>query len=181
MDLSSIPQEPMLRTVALVVACVATASAFTAPAAMAPMQLRSSAFCPASSLTPAARPAAAKKAMGPRMDLSSITDNDGSPLDLVKGFAFFGASFFPSLFLAGYFLGGYYPGMVFGVTEEPSWWPTSMQYAHGVNKATLATNVAKVEAKEAEIKAAKDKAAAAKKAAKAAKKAAEAAAKQAAQ
>ena len=32
--------------------------------------------------------------------------------------------------------------------QEPSWWPTAMQYAHGVPKGTLAENVARVEAKE---------------------------------
>ena len=58
------------------------------------------------------------------------------------------------------------------------------QYSHGVNKGTLAKNVAKVEAKEKELKAAQEKAKAAKKAAKeaakAAKKAEEAAKKKAA-
>merc|ERR1711906_74494 len=137
------PPDPMLRTVILAIACVAGASAFTAPAAMAPMQLRSSAFCPASNLAPQA---AAKKATL-RMDLSSLTDNDGSPLDLVKGFAFFGASFVPSFFLAAYFLGGYYPPLALGANTEPSWWPTAMQYANGIPMGTLAENVKKVEVK----------------------------------
>jgi hypothetical protein len=110
----------------------------------------------------------------------SITDTSGA-LGGFKWILFFGASFLPSLFLAGYFLGGYYPPMAAGLaSEEPSWWPTAMQYSHGVNKGTLAKNVAKVESKEKELKAAKDKLAAAKKAAKEAKKAAEKAAKDAA-
>ena len=114
----------------------------------------------------------------------SITDTDGF-FGPFKWIFFFGASFFPSLFLALYFLGGYYPPMAVGLAkEEPSWWPTAMQYSHGVNKGTLAKNVAKVEAKEKELKAAQEKAKAAKKAAKeaakAAKKAEEAAKKKAA-
>ena len=60
------------------------------------------------------------------MGLESITNTDGA-LGGLKPLAFFGASFFPSLFLAGYFLGGYYPGLAVGASEEPSWWPTSMQ------------------------------------------------------
>jgi hypothetical protein len=80
---------------------------------------------------------------------------------------------FPSSF--SYFLGGYYPGLAVGAQGEPDWWPTGMQYAHGVNKGTLSANVAVVEKKEAELKAAQEKAKAAKKAAKAAAKAAKAA------
>lgn len=85
---------------------------------------------------------------GMRMGLEQITDTDGSPLDLVKGFAFFGASFVPSFFLAAYFLGGYYPPLALGANTEPSWWPTAMQYANGIPMGTLAENVKKVEAKE---------------------------------
>lgn len=74
-------------------------------------------------------------------------------------------------FSFSYFLGGYYPGLAVGAPGEPDWWPTGMQYAHGVNKGTLSANVAVVEKKEAELKAAQEKAKAAKKAAKAAAKA----------
>jgi len=162
----------MALRVALLAALVAAASAFTAPAAMKPMSLRSSAFCPAAPMT--ARAPAAKSGM--RMGLEQITDTDGSPLDLVKGFAFFGASFVPSFFLAAYFLGGYYPPLALGANTEPSWWPTAMQYANGIPMGTLAENVKKVEVKEKAAAEAKAKVEAAKKAAKKAAKAAKAAA-----
>lgn len=113
---------------------------------------------------------------GMRMGLEQITDTDGSPLDLVKGFVFFGASFVPSFFLAAYFLGGYYPPLALGASTEPSWWPTAMQYANGIPMGTLAENVKKVEAKEKAAAEAKAKVEAAKKAAKKAAKAAKAAA-----
>ncbi|EKX34573.1 hypothetical protein GUITHDRAFT_166167 [Guillardia theta CCMP2712] len=162
----------MLRSALLLVAAAA-ASAFAPSSVPARgLQLKSSSFCPAAPMQ-AARPAN-KAAL--RMGLEDITDT--SSLGTLKWFGFFGASFVPSFFLAGYFLGGIYPGMIADPnTPEPSWWPTAMQYSHGVNKGTLATNVAKVQAKEAELKAAKEKAAAAKKAAKAAAKAAKEAAK----
>jgi len=118
------------------------------------MQLKSASVCGQALPQAAARPAA-KSSL--RMGLEGITDTNG-PLGGLKWFVFFGASFVPSLFLAGYFLGGYYPGLAVGAPQEPSWWPTSMQYAHGVNKGTLAVNVAKVEAKEKELAEAKAKA-----------------------
>lgn len=43
---------------------------------------------------------------------------------------------------------GYYPGLAVGATQEPSWWPTALQYSHGVPKGVLNENVAVVEAKE---------------------------------
>merc|ERR1719265_1137414 len=130
----------MLR--AALIACVVGAAAAFAPGAATarPMQLKATSFCQQSLPQAAARPA--NKA-SLRMALEDITDTSGA-LGGLKWFGFFGASFVPSLFLAGYFLGGYFPGGV-----EPSWWPTAMQYSHGVNKGTLATNVAKVEAKAA--------------------------------
>merc|ERR1740115_231513 len=123
----------MLRIAALV-ACVATATAF-APGAMTarPMQLRAT-------LPQAAARPAAKASL--RMGLEDITDTSGT-LGGFKWIGAFGASFVPSLFLCGYFLGGYYPPMALGASE-PDWWPTAMQYSHGVNKATLGTNVARL-------------------------------------
>merc|ERR1719454_708704 len=130
----------MLRIAALI-ACVASATAF-APGAMTarPMQLKSASVCGQALPQAAARPAA--KSTSLRMGLESVTDTNG-PLGGLKWFVFFGASFVPSLFLAGYFLGGYYPGLAVGAPQEPGWWPTAMQYSHGVNKGTLAANVAK--------------------------------------
>ncbi len=90
------------------------------------------------------------------MGLESITDT--SSLGLLKWFGFFGASFVPSFFLAGYFLGGYYPGLAAGASTEPSWWPTSMQYANGVPKAIVSANSAVVEAKEKAAEEARQKA-----------------------
>eukprot|EP00961_Rhodomonas_salina_P197221 2661895-Rhodomonas_salina.2 len=81
-----------------------------------PAQLKASSFCSAPSALAAKAP---KSKAAISMDLSSITDNDGSALDLVKGFAFFGATFVPSFFLAGYFLGGYYPLMAVGAPQVP--------------------------------------------------------------
>mmetsp|Transcript_48100 Transcript_48100/g.75119 ORF Transcript_48100/g.75119 Transcript_48100/m.75119 type:complete len:337 (+) Transcript_48100:3-1013(+) len=151
----------MLRATLLLLAATAV-SAFQ-PLAMGPasgLQLRSSSFCPQAAALPKTQNTKATVRMG----LEDITDT--SSLGFVKGVAFFGASFVPSFFLAGYFLGGYFPGLAVGAQTEPAWWPTSMQYAHGVPKGTLNANVAKIEAKEAELKEAKAKADAAKKAAK---------------
>jgi len=90
------------------------------------------------------------------MGLESITDTES--FGLIKWFGFFGASFVPSFFLAAYFLGGYYPGLAVGASTEPSWWPTAMQYAHGVPKAVLAQNSAALEAKEKAAEEARQKA-----------------------